>query len=260
MSVLKKIKKPAALVGRLNYRILSIVLLLVIIGMLGVWRPWQTRGERTIQITGEAVLKAEPDEFLFYPSYEFSDPDANVAKKKMNDTIKQIVDKLKSIGIPENKIQASSNFNDPKTYYAPEGEKPDPSYYVNFNITVSSKDKAQKVSDYLLASGATGSLSPSPNFSTEKRNQLQDQAREAALQDARRRAEQTASGLGTKLGKVKDVSNGQGFDGNPVPLNADFAVDGDYGVAEPSSGVVSLGILPGESEVRYTVNVTYFMR
>ena len=56
---------------RLDYRIVVVVLLLVIAGMLVLWKPWRpspSAKDRTIAVTGAATLRAEADEFIFSPS------------------------------------------------------------------------------------------------------------------------------------------------------------------------------------------------
>lgn len=250
------IKKPAKLTLALDLRLLCIVLVLVIVGMLAVWKPWQrTNSNRTVSVVGEAKLHAEPDEFVFYPNYQFENADKAAALKELGAKSSEIVAKLKGLGVPENKIKTDTSGNDYKSYY-PEGGSSNPTYLLNFTITVNSRETAQKVSDYLLSTTPLGSVSPQPGFSDAKRKELESKARDEAVKDARAKAEQNARNTGTRLDKVKEISDGQGFDGGPIPYAGTAVSSRELAV----DGVSSLSVLPGETELHYTVNVTYFVR
>ncbi len=119
-------------------------------------------------------------------------------------------------------------------------------------ITVQSKDTAQKVSDYLLSTAPLGSVSPQPGFSDAKRKELQSRARDEAIKDARSKAEQNARNTGTRLDKVKEVSDGDGFN-NDMPI-AYGGVTSSRDAIEVDSTSSFLSVLPGETELRYTVH------
>ncbi len=56
-----------------DLRIVVISLLIIMLGMLMSWRPWSAANstDRSITVTGNATLKSAPDEYVFYPTYEF---------------------------------------------------------------------------------------------------------------------------------------------------------------------------------------------
>jgi uncharacterized protein YggE len=112
---------------------------------------------------------------------------------------------------------------------------------------------AQKVQDYLVTTTPTGSVSPQSMFSEAKRQELNNQARDEATKDARAKAEQSAQNLGFKLGKVKSITDGAGFD-QIMPMDAVVST----GSAEAS--VSRLAVQPGESELSYSVTVIYYIR
>ena len=126
-------------------------------------------------------------------------------------------------------------------------------YNLNLTITVSDKDLAQKVQDYLLTTGPSGQVTPQPGFSESKRKELEDKARDEATKDARSKAEQIAKNTGAKLGKVQSIQDGGNL-GQPVPL-----IYEDKSVSS-SDSKQSLQIQPGENELRYTVSVSYYLR
>lgn len=240
----------------LDYRLLCIVLAAVIIGMLALWRPWTGANDdsRTVQTTGEAVLEAVADEFVFYPTYAVDADTKEAALAAMTVKSDEITKKLKELDVADEKIKTNaSNYDD---FYYPKPETGDgkPTYSLQLTIEVTDRDLAQKVQDYLITTTPSGTITPQASFSDAKRKELESQARDEATKDARAKAEQSAKNLGFGLGKVKSVEDGTGF-GGVMPVDYGRAVDD----AQESTSS-SLGIQPGENEIRYTVTVTYYLK
>ncbi len=236
----------------LDMRVIILVLLAVIVGMLLVWKPWQTSnaGERTVKVTGEATIKAEPDEFVFYPSYEFKNADKAAALKDIGVKGDEIIAKLKSLGVEDSKIKTNSSGYDYPIYFREENS--DPVYTLSLTVTVASRELAQKVQDYLLTTSPLGQVSPQSTFSEAKHKQLDSDARDKATKEARAKAEQSAKNLGFKVGSVKSVEDGGGFDEvYPLAVGADMAKE---------TAGSRLAVQPGENELHYTVTVTYFVK
>lgn len=235
----------------LDSRIIILLLLATIAGMLAMWRPWNSsRGsDRTIKVTGEAKVRAVPDEFVFYPSYEFKNPDKTAALKELTAKTEDITNKLKGLGVEANKIKTNSSGFDQPAYHKPDTKEA--TYYLSFTITLSNRDLTQKVQDYLVSTNPSGQVSPQPSFSDAKRKELESQARDAASKEARSKAEQSARNLGFKVGDVKAIEDGGGFgDVYPLMKEADMTM-------APST---RLAVQPGENELNYSVTVTYFVR
>lgn len=239
-----------------DLRLIVIVLLLVIAGMLASWRPWAVASggnARTIEVTGEAKLTAEPDEFVFYPAYEVKNADKQAAINSLSAKSTEIVAKLKSLGVADNKIKTDTSGYDNTFYGFPEKQQ-DPVYSLRFTITVSSRETAQKIQDYLNTTAPIGSISPQASFSDTRRKELENKARDQATKEARTKAEQSARNLDFRVGKVKSIKDGAGF-GDVVPLGGrEIAVDSAFGSSP------KLGVHPGENELRYSVTVTYFVK
>lgn len=236
----------------IDYRIITIVLLAVIAGMLALWRPWTSAqtSDRTIQVTGQTTLKAEPDEYIFYPAYEFKNKDRNAALAELSKKSDEVVAKLKSLGVSDSKIKVNSDGYEP--YYL-EKTPGTTTYTLRLTVVVDNRELAQKVQDYLVTTTPTGTVSPQADFSDARRKELENQARDEATKDARAKADQTAKNLGFKLGKVKAVSDGSGF-GDVIPY------DGRLEAAIDSSASTKLAVQPGENELSYSITVTYFVK
>lgn len=240
-----------------DYRVVIGVLLAVIVAMLLLWRPWEFRADanaRTVEVTGEAKLTAVPDEFVFYPTYEFKNTDKDAALKALTAKSDEIVKKLKELGVPDNKIKTNSGGSSFPVYYNDENSPSRPgtsTYSLSLTVTVSDKALAQKVQDYLVTTTPTGSVSPQATFSEAKRKELESKARDQATKEARAKAEQSAKNLGFHVGAVKSVADGAGF-GEIYPAMSGKSLD----VAETTK----LGVQPGENDLTYLVTVVYYIR
>ncbi len=236
----------------LDLRVITVVLLLAVIAMLVIWKPWSTTAttDRTIEVTGQATISAEPDEYVFNPAYRFTNTDQDAALADVTAKSNQVVEGLKELGVSGSQIKTNADGHD---YYYMSREDGRTDYYLRLTVTVNDKDLAQKVQDYLVTTTPEGSVTPRYQFSEAKRNELETQARDEATKNARSKADQSAENLGFKIGEVKSVTDGAGFDG-VIPFDA-RAMELDS-----SSSSSSLQLQPGENEINYTVTVVYFLR
>jgi hypothetical protein len=229
----------------LDFRVISVLLLIVVVAMLLLWRPWQGIGtsDRTISVTGESTVSAEPDEYVFYPSYKFANNNVESLSRKNDEVVKG----LKALGVEDKDIKNNSSDYDFPVYR--EGTTESKTLILSFTITVNEKALAGGVQDYLLTTDPTGAITPQYTFSDDKRRELESQARDEATKDARAKAEQSANNLGFKIGEVKEVTDGSGF--------GVFPARGEAMIAEDTS---SFSLQPGENKLSYSVTVVYFVK
>jgi uncharacterized protein len=235
----------------LDLRIVCAVLLVMIVGLFVALRPWElSRGEtRTIEVSGEASTEAQPDEYVFNPSYQLSGTDRAAMQRELEAKVNGVVTRLKELGVAETDIVLSSSaydnfWNDGTQEFVSSA----------LTIEVANKELADTIQDYLATTTPSGSLSPYGTFSTEKRKELEDSVRTKAIEDARKKAERTAEGLGASLGKVVSVEDEQ--NGFAMPMMGLGGGDASTRLETASS----LPILAGTQEITYTVRVTYEMR
>ncbi len=243
----------------LDYRIIVLVLLAVIAGMLLIWKPWQnqaTNDSRTITVTGEALIKAEPDEFVFYPRYEFVGSDKGATAEKATKKADEVIAKLKELGVPDNKLKSNVDGYG-GTGFGIKGADEQYTYAAQITVTLSDRSKVQKIQDYLVTTTPTGTITPQASFSQAKRKDLEAKGRDEATKDARKKAEQSAKNLGFRITKVKSVKDSPSYGG---PIMLDSTTKSTAGPNEGSSGMTttSLSVQPGEQEIPYTVEVVYY--
>jgi uncharacterized protein YggE len=226
--------------------------------MLFAWKPWDSPPQntgRTVQVTGEATLKAEPDEFVFSPSYDFKNASKQAALDELSKKSEEIVSQLKKLGVDDRKIKTNADGYERGIYF-PTSQGGQTTYSLMLNVTVGSKDLAQKVQDYLIITSPTGAVTPYSTFSKAKQKQLESQAREEAEKDARSKAGKSAENIGFKLGAVKSISEVNGF-GGVVPLMENGAASAD--LAQPSRSS-TISVQPGQSDINYKISVTYYIK
>jgi uncharacterized protein YggE len=241
----------------LDLRVVVIVLLVVIAAMLIAWKPWSAKAsDRTVEVTGSATVSATPDEFVFYPTYEFKNADKTAALNELSKKSDEIVAKLKDLGVPDKGIKTNSSGYDLPSY--PKGmDVGELTYTLQLTVTTGNKELTQKVQDYLVSTAPTGSVSPQASFSDGKRKSLESQARNDAAKDARQKADEMAKNIGFKVGKVKAINDGQGFNGMPFEGRSGMAAALD---TSATSSAPSLAVQPGENDLPYSVTVVYYIR
>lgn len=243
----------------LDIKSLIIILLIIALGsVLYLWGPWSGKtndDSRIVSVTGQATIKAEPDEYVFYPSYDFKNADKDAALAAMTKKSDELVAKIKELGVEDKDIKTNAGGYEQGAYY-PIVDSDSTTYTLSLTITLSSRELAQKIQDYLVSTAPTGAVSPLATFSKEKQNQLESQARDEATKDARAKADQSAKNLGFKINKVKSVEDGYGF-GDILPMEGDArTLDSGSSAAQAPK----LSVQPGENELSYSVTVIYYIK
>jgi len=242
-----------------GFKSVSLVLFIVIVVMFALWRPWVTKinaADRTISVTGNATISAVPDEYVFSPTYDFTNSNQQTALANFTATSGQIVAQLKNLGVASSDIQTdASNYSGGVYLPVVSYENGNADYTLNITITIDNAALAQKVQNYLLTTNPTGQISPTVNFSTAEQNKLDNQARNIAEQNARANANQSAANLGFKIAAVKSVQDGSlGGVVYPVEMNNGATT----GVA-PTTSSSNLSLQPGKNTLTYSVSVTYYI-
>lgn len=236
----------------INFRLVSLLLLIVIGVMLMIWRPWGTLNSRTVTVSGEATVKAAPDEFTFTLQYVEEAKTSSAAIDAVSKRGNAIVARLKEIGVPEASMKTSVSTDEGYPLYGRTAGTVGALYYLN--MTVGSQELAQKVLDYIVTTSPVYGVSPQSTFAKETRTKLESQARAKALADARTKGQQTAEELGGKLGRVVSVSEPQW--GGPVALTA----EGKVVSSDQTEPLTAPKLLVGEQDVTYMVQVVFRLR
>lgn len=242
---------------RLDLRFLCAVLMLIILGMLALWQPWQERvNKKSIAVTGQATVERAPDQYVFTPNFSSGGATSAEAVEAVSKIGNTAVTSLRQFGIHEDQITTrvesvnASEGIEPQTYPAPRQSADKFTAYYHITCKVREKSLAQKVTDYLVERKATGGITPRAEFSLETRNQLDTEVRQKALQDARAKAEVEAKELGISLGQVVSVSE------EPSSSHL-MSMDSKL---ETSNRNASSLLLTGTERVSLSLTVTYSIK
>jgi uncharacterized protein YggE len=223
-----------------------------IVILVALWRPWEAgfdKNTRTIDVTGQATLKAKPDQMVFSPYYQFDNKDTQAAIKAADEKSKAVTAELKKLGVKDNEIKSQASGYDTGVVSS-DGKTS--IYTLSYTITLEDVALAQKIQDYLLTTSPMGQVTPVYGFAKKTQNDLETKARDEATKNARTKAEQSAKNLGFSIGGVKEVTDGVSA-GSPYPL---MGID-DKAVSPASS---SLSLQSGENELTYSVKVVFYIR
>lgn len=236
---------------KINLRWLVWILLILNVLTLLLWSPWSSasvEGRRTIAADGQATIESTPDEFLFYPRYRIESTSREDLNSAIAERSESVLSGLKGIGVDDSQIEVQAGSYD--YWYFDETES---NLVATLSLTVTSadKDQSQQIQDYLLTTDVSGSITPQPQFSTERRAELRDQARSAAISDAKASAQRSAEELDFELGDVRTI-----VDSDDVSYPW-YAYGGEVTTQEAAVDSASIPVSPGTKEFTYRVKVTY---
>lgn len=261
--------------NKLRYAVLSAVILLAV--FLGVKALGEFKGLRyigagmqasnTIMISGYGEAIAVPDIATFSFSVVSEKSTVALAQDDVTAKANTITAYLKEAGVADRDIQTSNYSIYPQYDYqqsacssngiCPPGRQILRGYEVRQTTTVKVRDTT-KAGDLLSGVGSKGATEISGlNFTFDDPDQVQAEARDEAITDAKEKAEKLARSLGVRLVRVVSFSeNGGGY---PVPY---YSRDTAYGMggAESAVAVKAPDISVGENKVTSNVNVTYEIR
>jgi uncharacterized protein YggE len=222
------------------------LLVLAAAAFAGVGRPDSAGGASVqsegITVNGVGTIKSVPDEAQMSFGVQTEAPTSRDALARNSSQMERVLTALKAAGIADEDIQTQDVSVWPQ--YDTTGQDTDG--YVARNsvtVTVHELDKAGAVIDAATRAGANEVSGPM--LSTSGREKLEAKALEAAVDNARKKAEALAKAAGVGLGRVTAMVEGGGTPG-PVTLEAARA-----------SADKAVPIQPGQEEVQATVTITF---
>jgi uncharacterized protein YggE len=234
------------------------LMLAVLAGLVGVLytRPVTAQttgvtGMRQITVVGQSEVKGQPDTATVQIGVETEAASAQEALAQNTTQTQAVQAKLKELGIDVKDIH-TSNFSISPTYDYSSNKPRLTGYHVSNSVTVTIHDlgKAGTLLDQVVQVGANSISGIS--FSIADQEQLLKAAREAAIKDARARADQLAQSTGASVGEALVITENIGS-ASPIPTPAALARD----TAALSAPVP---IQPGSQSLGVSVQVTFALR
>lgn len=207
---------------QLSKRVLLGVLLLMLSGLVFAQGELAQRGIR-VSATGTAY--GEPDIAVLELGVNVTNTDVAAATDEVNTIMQRVQDALREAGIPERDIQTVT-FNiwreDPYAY-GPEMDMRQAQFRVMNIIRVTVRDVERAGELLSTAINAGANVVHGINFNLSNPAELERQAREQAMQNARTKAEQLARLGDVILGPVQFVMEQEGYGAVP-PMYAERAM------------------------------------
>jgi len=211
---------------------------------------------RSINVSGTGLVNAQPDMAVVSLGVETQAEEAGAALTQNNEQMGALLDTLSEVGIAEEDIQTQTVRLQPQYAQAEptapqagtRAATPEIIGYVATNTVEVRVRDLSTVGELLDAAvQAGGNQIQGIGFELSNPADALDQARQAAWQDARHKAEQLATLADATLGVVLTISE---FSQTPIPLAQDTAVL--RGAAE-----AAVPVQPGAQQIQVNVQVTW---
>lgn len=206
-----------------------------------------TQKTDTFSVSGEGKVTLVPDVAVVSVGVTAQGTTVTRVQQELNTKINAMSDAIKKLGVDSKDIKTSYYNISPVYDYSPSTQKIT-GYQANSNLTIKVRkiDNANAVIDAATAQGANqvGGV----HFDVDDKTKAENQARVAAVADAKTKADAAAKAAGFTLGRVINYSEGGGA--SPRPMMYDAAKS----ALPMADGGAPTQVEPGSSEL--TVNVT----
>jgi len=214
-----------------------------------------------ITVTGQAELRVPPDEIMFTLSVESIDKDMLAAKKKTDDSVREVLAIARRNGVKDADVQTSYISVEPKyntddlEYEARRAVKREfVGYQVSKTIAVRLREIAKF--DGLLSDVLRAGVMRVRNveFRDSQLRKHKDQARAMAIRAAREKASMLAREIGQSIGPAYSITETQvpSYGRASANQNVISTISG-----EPSDGEAEGAIAPGSISVTAQVTVSF---
>ena len=207
---------------------------------------------RSISVTGQGEASGPPDQAEVSAGVQILADTVIDATRENQAIIDRIMAALEEQGVPREKIQ-TSNYSiwAEQNYQEPRQQNRISGYRVSNVVTVRIDD-VEKIGDVLAAvTNAGANTIHGIQFGVRDSAALEQKAREAAMADARARAEALAQLAGVQLGEVMSISTSLSG-GPPRPMMARSVEMADMASAP--------GISPGQQRLDVQIHATFAIR
>jgi len=211
--------------------------------------PVAQPNNRTLSVNGSAQASLTPDIAYISIGVHTENKNATEAVDANNAQAQQIMGALASMGV-DAKDMLTTNFSiSPMDEWSPDGQKIGTKFVVDNMIYVTLRD-IKKVGDILGAAVEAGANNIyGIQFDVSDKTALLASTRQAAVENARKQAEELAMAAGVTLGDVQNISY---YNSYPVPV-----YDMKGGTAMGVGGGGSVPVSAGQMTLNVDVSIIY---
>lgn len=211
-----------------------------------------TTPEHTISVAGSGKITIAPDMATISLGVSVERPTAKEAREAAAERMTGVIKALRALGIKDEDITTSMVSLNPVYDYPVNTAPRLRAYQLQNTITVKIRDIA-KVSDVLddsVIGGAT--VINGITFDVADRAAAEAKAREAAVKDAKAKAQTLADGVGAHISGVASMSESVS---TPIWYDKNFAPS----AGGATDGVTPTPVMPGTTDVTITVQVSFLI-
>jgi len=203
-----------------------------------------------ISVSGSGSAFGAPDVALIQLGVSVLKPSVKQAREQAASAMQDVLDSMKDNGIDDEDIQ-TTRFSVQAEYDYDEGRQTLRGFRVINVVTAKLRDidKTGDVLDGAIKAGGDLVEVQSVNFTIDDPDELREEARREAVEDARQKAETLAELAGVKMGKPLSISESSG----PTPVQYRGATE----MAVPLPEAPPTPIEVGELEVSIDVQIVY---
>jgi uncharacterized protein YggE len=202
--------------------------------------------QANVSITGHGKATFVPNMAYVHASVSNDAKTAAEAWQKTSDAVKGLFGVLKDFGVDEKDFKTAGLNVSPRYIHPKDKEPVLVGYTVSYDLQITMRQLSRlgAMLDQLVANGANRGMGVS--FSHDQLDQLIEEARLAAVTDARQRAEKYVRAAGGSLGVLLSISEFQPV--QPRMYRLEHA---------PASGDAGLPIAGGQQDLNASIVVTY---
>lgn len=197
----------------------------------------QAWAQSLITVTGEATIEATPDMATVSLGVTTDGATAAEAMAANTKALQAVIDRLKAAGIEDRDLQTSNLTLNPNWVGYESGSTPKIAGYVAsnmLNVRVRALNSLGTVLDASIADGAN--TLNGITFDLSAPRPAQDEARKAAVEDAKARATLLVEAAGASLGKIVSITENAGY-GSGMPM---FRAEASAAPVPVASGQIGL--------------------
>lgn len=205
-----------------------------------------------LTVGGTGLVRVSPDTASINLGVATQDTDVAQAVAASNLAAEAIIEAVKALGVAPEDVRTTYFNVSPQPMFDQNGQPTgQTNYWVNNSLVVTLRQVDQLGTVLQAAVDAGANSINGITFDLSDKSQAEEQARQAAIADARQRAERLASAAGATLGEIVSIYTGGYSYG---------AINYVEAASAGSAGGGTVPIAPGTFDVRIDVSLAYTLK
>jgi hypothetical protein len=205
-----------------------------------------------LTVGGTGLVRLSPDTASINLGVATQDTDVAQAVAASNLAAEAIIEAVKALGVAPEDVRTTYFNVSPQPMFDQNGQPTgQTNYWVNNSLVVTLRQVDQLGTVLQAAVDAGANSINGITFDLSDKSQAEEQARQAAIADARQRAERLASAAGATLGEIVSIHTGGYSYG---------AINYVEAASAGSAGGGTVPIAPGTFDVRIDVSLAYTLK